>query len=311
MNIGDVCQILGQVAPLHLAQEWDNVGLLAGDEAADCASILLTIDLTPEVLDEAVRHKVALIMAYHPPLFKPISSLRAGSLETDSLVWRAIRAGIAIYSMHTALDAADGGTCDVLAKICGAVQLQPFEYVDDAKRKCKIVVFVPPDHADRVAEAMSAAGAGIIGQYTRCSFRIPGTGTFLGSQTSNPAIGKAGRYETGAELRLEMVVPQEAIPAVVSAVRNSHPYEEPAFDIYPLQPRTVGGIGRIGILPEPVSVTALLADLKKKDMAAEASRLGAGIRWLPELLRTPAAIDDAAAQLAGLAGRVAADLAGE
>ncbi len=181
MKLNEICCTLYGVAPLHLAQSWDNVGLLAGDEQADCGSILLTIDLTPDVLDEAIRDDHDVVLAYHPPLFKPVSSLRAGSSGTDAIMWRAIKSDIAVYSMHTALDAAPGGTNDVLAEHCGLMDVQPFEFTDEPNRQCKVVVFVPTENVDTVADAMSDAGAGVIGEYEKCSFRLPGTGTFRGS----------------------------------------------------------------------------------------------------------------------------------
>lgn len=264
MKLNEICCTLYGVAPLHLAQSWDNVGLLAGDEQADCSSMLLTIDLTPDVLDEAIRDNHDVVLAYHPPLFKPISSLRAQSGGTDSIMWQAIKNGIAVYSMHTALDAAPGGTNDVLAELCGLTDVQPFEFTDEPNRQCKVVVFVPSENVDTVADAMSAAGAGVIGEYEECSFRLPGTGTFRGSEQTSPAVGQAGRFETVAEIRLEMIVPSDMLAGVVRAIQASHPYEEPAFDIYPLQPRPVAGIGRQGRLPTPLSLAALCAQLKEQ-----------------------------------------------
>ncbi len=264
MKLDEICRVLEGIAPLHLAQSWDNVGLLAGDERAECTSISLAIDLTAVVLEEAIRGKHDLVLAYHPPLFKPISSLRADSSGTDAIIWRAIRNNIAIYSMHTALDAADGGTNDVLAKMCGAADVQPFEYADDNRRECKIVVFVPAENVDAMADAMADAGAGIIGEYEKCSFRIPGTGTFRGSAQSSPAAGQAGQYETVDEIRLEMIAPSAKLPGVVQAIQQAHPYEEPAFDIYPLEPRPVRGIGRIGGLAPPTSPAELAARLRQR-----------------------------------------------
>ena len=264
MKLDEICCVLEGVAPLHLAQSWDNVGLLAGDPQAECTSISLAIDLTAAVLDEAIEHKHDLVLAYHPPLFKPISSLRADSSGTDAIVWKAIRNNIAVYSVHTALDAADGGTNDVLAGMCGVTDTQPFEYADDNRRECKIVVFVPAESVDAVADAMADAGAGVIGEYEKCSFRIPGTGTFRGSTQSSPTVGQTGQYETVDEVRLEMVAPSAKLPGVVQAIQQAHPYEEPAFDIYPLQPRPVRGIGRIGGLTQPAPLAELAALLKQQ-----------------------------------------------
>ncbi len=264
MKLDEICRVLEGIAPLHLAQSWDNVGLLAGDPQAECTSISLAIDLTAAVLEEAIERKHDLVLAYHPPLFKPISSLRAGSSGADAIIWKAIHSHIAVYSMHTALDAADGGTNDVLAAMCGVTDVQPFEYADDNRRECKIVVFVPAENVDALADAMADAGAGIIGEYEKCSFRIPGTGTFQGSAQSSPTVGQAGQYETVNEIRLEMLAPSTKLPGVVQAIQQAHPYDEPAFDIYPLEPRPVRGIGRIGHFTIPVPLAKLAAQLNQQ-----------------------------------------------
>ncbi|MEK7732556.1 MAG: Nif3-like dinuclear metal center hexameric protein, partial [Planctomycetota bacterium] len=142
--MADVCAAMETIAPTALAQEWDNVGLLAGDLKAAVRRVMLTIDLTGPVVDEAVRKKIDLIVSYHPPIFKPISSLCAPGAGMESLVFRCIRKGVAIYSPHTALDAADGGTNDAIAQLCGIDQTEPLEYVDAPKNDaCKFVVFVP------------------------------------------------------------------------------------------------------------------------------------------------------------------------
>jgi len=189
--VADVCTAMESIAPTALAQEWDNVGLLTGDLKAAARRVMLTIDLTGPVVDEAVRKKIDLIVSYHPPIFKPISSLCTPGAGMESQVFRCIRKGVAIYSPHTALDAADGGTNDALAQLCGIYQTEPLEYVDAPKPdECKFVVFVPPQHLEKVTEAIFEAGAGQIGDYSRCSFRTPGVGTFLGGRTTNPAVGQ-------------------------------------------------------------------------------------------------------------------------
>lgn len=276
MLISDICSAFERIAPLHLAQDWDNVGLLAGDERADCRRLLLCIDLTHDVLDEAVAGGCHMIMAYHPPVLRPITSLRAASPATDAILWRAIRENIAVYSMHTALDAAPGGTNDVLAGLCAARDLRPFEYSEGPAAQCKIVVFVLANEADRVAGAMAAAGAGVIGAYTRCSFRIPGTGTFLGGEGAAPAVGEVGRYETVDEIRLEMIAPRTRLPEILAAMRAHHSYEEPAFDIYPLIAPPRAGIGRIGRLEPPVLLQQLADRLRGAVGAACVQQVGAG-----------------------------------
>ncbi len=261
--LAEVCRALEEIAPRHLAQDNDNVGLLAGDKRAAVRRVLLCIDLAEAVVDEAVRRKADLVMAYHPPIYRPITRLHGHGTGTDAHVFRCIAAGIAIYSTHTALDAADGGTNDVLADLCGVKDARPIESLQPGPPRCKVVVFVPAKYADKVADAMFAAGAGHIGDYEMCSYRLSGEGTFRGSDATNPTIGQAGRFERVAELRIEALTLQAAVPAVVEAIRKSHPYEEPAFDVYPLEPELLRGMGRYGKLPRPTTLGALARKLKR------------------------------------------------
>jgi len=261
-TVEQVRSALDEIAPPHLAQTWDNVGLLAGDAKAACTGVVLCIDLTEAVLAETRRRKANLVAAYHPPIFKPISRLLAHSDEQESVVFGAIASGIAVYAMHTALDAAEGGANDVLARLCGMVDAQPFAPAPSEGDLCKVVVFVPPEHADDVAEAAFEAGGGLIGDYRCCSFRTPGEGTFHGGESARPAVGQPGRFERVGEVRLELVVAADRMAAVVQAVRARHPYEEPAIDVYPLEPLTQPvGMGRAGKLTQPTSLRALAKGL--------------------------------------------------
>jgi len=263
------------LAPPALAQEWDNVGLLAGDLKAAARRVMLTIDLTGPVLDEAIRKKIDLIVSYHPPIFKPISSLCTPSAGMESLVFRCIRKGVAIYSPHTALDAADGGTNDALAHLCGIDQTEPLQYVDAPKTdERKFVVFVPPQHLEKVADAIFEAGAGQIGDYSRCSFRTPGEGTFLGGKDTNPAVGQRGIMESVQEVRLESIVRATDLPKVIHAMRLVHPYEEPAFDIYPLQQEPRRGIGRCGKLSQTTTLQKLARRLQFQTKAKGVQMVG-------------------------------------
>jgi len=263
-SISQVESVLNEIAPPAYAQEWDNVGLLVGDRGEECTGVLLCIDLTQAVLDEAEADGVNMLACYHPPIFRPISRLTADDRGSGALVWRAARLGCAIYAMHTALDAAVGGTNDVLAAACGLKDVRPLDYAEAGPAQCKVVVFVPPDDVDDVAEAMFAAGAGWIGQYHHCSFRLRGEGTFWGTEQTSPAVGQAGRLERVEEVRLEAICPEAVVGEVVQAIRATHPYEEPAFDLYPLKrlPAQVG-MGRIGVLSRPTSVARLAKRLGK------------------------------------------------
>jgi len=292
LTVAHIVAEMERVAPTALAQDWDNVGLIAGDLHARVDRLLLTIDLTGDVVREAGRGSYDMVIAYHPPIFKPVACLRTPSTDMGALVFDCIRSGIAIYSPHTALDAADGGTNDVLAGLCGVKRSEPLEYIDDAgPPKCKIVVFVPAEHVEKLSGALWAAGAGRIGDYTHCSFRLSGEGTFHGAEKTNPSIGVSGRLERVPEVRLECVIDARNVPGAIDALRRNHPYEEPAFDIYPLKPALVRGIGRIGTLPRASTVRDLARKLKRATGAAK-----------PELVGDPARVVDRVVVLAGSAG---------
>lgn len=262
-HICDVVRALDAIAPPSMAQSWDNVGLLAGDHTDECSAVLLCIDLTDEVVAEATGPEFQLVVSYHPPIFRPVNRLLATSIETDSIVFRAISEGLAIYSPHTALDAAPGGTNDVLAGLCDLSEVEPFEYVPQGACRFKLVTFVPKDRLEAVVSAMASAGAGRIGDYTHCSYRLDGEGTFFGTETTAPRVGRKGRLEKVAETRIEMVVSAECLPEVVDALLRAHPYEEPAYDIYPLAAVPSFGIGRVGRLPRGTTLGRLAERLAK------------------------------------------------
>jgi len=260
MKLHQIVKALDAIAPTNLAESWDNVGLLAGDPAAEVTNAMLTIDYTPEVACEAAGQKCELIVAYHPPIFTPLKRVVAGSVVFD-----AIQRGVAIYSPHTALDVADGGTNDVLADILGLTDRGPLKRATPGESQGKLVTFVPASALDKVSESLFAAGAGRIGHYTSCSFRTGGTGTFFGEAGTHPSVGQAGRLEKVDEVKLETVVELANVAAIIGALRAAHPYEEPAFDLVPLAaPPTTHGIGRVGTLSPGVKRETLFATIKRE-----------------------------------------------
>jgi dinuclear metal center YbgI/SA1388 family protein len=259
MLLKTILSELDKIAPLRYAEAWDNVGLLAGDPSAEITRVLLAVDATEAVFDEAKKASAELLIAYHPPLFEAIKRVRH-----DSLIHRAIQGGVAIYSPHTALDAAPGGTNDVLADALGMAAREPLRLTPTKDTQYQLVTFVPEAEIDRVAAALFAAGAGRVGQYSKVSFRSEGTATFKGEEGSNPAAGEAGRLEREAEIRLETVVPIARVEAVVKALREAHSYEQPAFDLVRLAAPPEGiGIGRTGPLERPTSRPDLFDRIKK------------------------------------------------
>lgn len=285
-TVAAVVEAMEQIAPTWAAEEWDNVGLLVGDQGWPARRILLTIDLTAAVLDEARRGKFDLIVAYHPPIFRPVKRMRTDGADQSATAARAVAERIAIYSPHTALDAAPGGTNDTLAALCGLEGVTPASVAGAAGRQCKLVVFVPPSDADRLAEAIFEAGAGRIGDYEKCSFRLRGEGTFFGTEAAAPVVGRKGRLERVDEIRLEVVLPRQRLAAVTTALRKTHPYEEPAFDVYPLEPtldRRIGQ-GRIGRFARTVTLSALARSLVGRTGATSAVTVGEGRRKLRRAL---------------------------
>ena len=260
MKIAGIVQALETIAPPALAQEWDNVGLLVGDEGADVRKLLVCVDLTAQVLAEAVRGKAQMILSHHPVIPKGI--MRVTSRQTP-LVFDAISRRVAIYCIHTNFDAAAYGTTDVLVESLGLKRTRPLRpHVTHGR--CKIVTFVPPDDLSRVCESAFAAGAGHIGKYHDCAFFSHGIGAFCGGEGTHPRIGRAGKSEVAEEIRLEVIAPKAKAAQVCSAIAASHSYENAAIDVYPLEDHTQGcGLCQVGELPRPVTVRKLILRVKK------------------------------------------------
>jgi dinuclear metal center YbgI/SA1388 family protein len=248
LTVGAVVENLEQFAPLDLAADWDNVGLLLGDRTALVQRLMTCLTVTPDSATEAIEAGAQLIVTHHPILFRPVQRLTTATPEGRMLLG-LIRAGVAVYSPHTAFDNTQGGINDILARRLELVDVRPLRR-RDSSAQFKVVVFVPDSDLARVSDALFAAGAGNIGQYSQCSFRLAGTGTFFGSDAANPTIGQKCRREEVHEWRLEAVCPASGVEQVIAAIRRSHSYEEPAFDVYPLVPRSSPlGEGRLGKLP--------------------------------------------------------------
>lgn len=286
MTIGELVSALERIAPRRLAEPWDNAGLIIGDPAGAVAGpVLLTIDLTPAVVAEALTLGSTCLVAYHPPIWQPVNRLTPAQPKGDLLL-RLLRAGVAVYSPHTALDAAPDGVtdwlCDMLADegqtrrdLGDRRALIPASRPDPLQTH-KIVTFVPPDAVEPLRDALASVGAGQIGEYLQCSFSTPGAGTFFAPDTANPAVGATGRLETVNEARLEIVCPERSLPLAVEMLRRFHPYEEPAFDIYRLEPkpRRDVGAGRRLTLDHPAT-PADLARRLRANLGVDAVKLAA------------------------------------
>lgn len=247
----EIARAVEGIAPLPLSEEWDNCGLQVGDPEAEASRVLVALTPLDEVFDEAEEKGADFILFHHPLIFVPLNAVDTGSYPGD-LVGRAVRAGLTVYAAHTNYDAAPGGVSVALAEKLGL--RGPLDVVSSRGSLRKLVVFVPEESADDLADALTEVGAGVIGDYTHCTFRTPGTGTFLGGESTDPYLGEKGRLERVQEVRLETVVPAHLADRAVAAATAAHPYEEVALDIYPVEGRPEGcGYGRVGTLPAPMT----------------------------------------------------------
>ena len=249
-NARDIMGAVEALAPPALAEAWDNCGLQVGDPGARVRRVLVALTPLPEVFEEAAELGADFLLFHHPLIFIPLKSVNTGSYPGD-LISRAIREDLTVYAAHTSYDAAPDG---VSAALAGALGLGgPLGIISPRGSLRKLVVFVPVKDVEAVAGALDGAGAGRIGDYTRCTFRSPGTGTFLPGEGSDPYLGERGRLERAEEVRLETVVPAHLARAAVEAATGAHPYEEVALDVYPVEgfPENCG-YGRVGALPEPL-----------------------------------------------------------
>ena len=260
--LGNVVALVERWYPPERAEDWDAVGLVCGDPGADVRRILLAVDPVQAVADEAVATEADLVVVHHP-LFLRGTSTVAASTPKGRVVHQLISHGCGLLAAHTNADAPAGGVSESMALALGLVDVLPLE-ADAEEQRDKLVVFVPARDADKVRDAITAAGAGAIGDYDSCTFTTPGEGRFRPLEGADPAIGSVGRLETVEEVRIESVLDRRRRAVVVEAMLAAHPYEEPAYDVIPLaalDDRTRGS-GRIGRLPEPLSLSAFAARVR-------------------------------------------------
>ena len=250
-RVSEIIQAVEEIAPRALAEDWDNPGLQVGDPGGDVDRVLVALTPLPEVFEEAEEIRANFLLFHHPLIFRGLTSVNTASYPSD-LIARAVKRNLVVHAAHTNYDAAPGGVSVALAeslKLTG-----PSGVVAPRGGLCKLVVFVPEENADEISNALTEAGAGVIGNYTHCTFRAPGTGTFFGGEDTDPYAGEKGRLKRVPELRLETVVPAHAAPRAAAAARAVHPYEEPALDVYPVDGHPEGcGYGRVGTLPNPLA----------------------------------------------------------
>ncbi|MEE0511211.1 MAG: Nif3-like dinuclear metal center hexameric protein [Peptococcaceae bacterium] len=261
MRVKDIMQQIEHLAPTMLKEDWDNVGLQIGDPAAEVKRVLLALTPSLTVVEEAIEKHADLIVTHHPFIFKGVKTLR-----TDTAIGRmsqlCLKHDVALYAAHTNLDIARGGVNDVLAERLGLVDVEGLEETL-ATPRYKVVVFVPISHLETVKTALFEAGAGWQGNYDACAWSVAGQGQFRPLQGADPYLGQVGAVEEVAEARLEVLVDHAVLAKVLTALRQSHPYEEPAYDVFVNEASVEReSLGRIGRLPQPKAFVEWLDDVK-------------------------------------------------
>ncbi|MBT0663813.1 Nif3-like dinuclear metal center hexameric protein [Geobacter pelophilus] len=261
-RVSDVVGIINKIAPLRFAEGWDNPGLQVGNNAAPVERIMIALDASEGSVEAAIAHNCTLLLTHHPLLFKPLK--RVSREDADgAIVFRAIEGGLAIVALHTNYDIATGGVNDLLAERLGLEQTVPLQ-VTARDELVKLGVFVPVGHEDRVLQVLSPFSEQL-GNYSDCTFRIAGTGTFRPLAGARPFLGKEGELASVEESRIELMLRSDQVNAAVSALKRVHPYEEPAFDLFKLSNCGKSfGLGRIGELPEQVALYDFAQQVKER-----------------------------------------------
>lgn len=261
MKVGELCNIIEKYAPLRYQESYDNCGLQIGDASQEVRGVLITMDVTEEVVEEAVKKGCNFIMAHHPLIFRGLKKLTGGDYVQRSVI-KAVKEEICIYACHTNADKIHDGVSFKLANKLGLTNCKVLS--PEYENLLKLVTFVPASHTNDVISALHATGAGTCGNYDCCSFRHEGTGSFRANKDCNPYVGNRGEIHEEKENRIEIILKPELKSSVISALLKSHPYEEPAFDIIELKNRyCTGGLGVVGDLREPIKSEIFLANLKE------------------------------------------------
>lgn len=257
----DIVGIINKIAPAELAEAWDNPGLQIGDPAADVTRVMVALDPSPAVIDSALKASCQLLVTHHPLIFKPLNSIST-STPLGSVIQKAIRGGLSVVSLHTNYDIASGGLNDLLAVRIGLSSSVPLK-ITTTRELVKLAVFVPGDYLERVRSALFPYCA-TQGMYRDCSFAAGGIGTFMPLDGAEPFTGTVGVMARVPEERLEVQILRTQLPRAVRALLAAHPYEEPAFDIYPLLNEGEKlGLGRIGRLPESLTLAEYVIRLRE------------------------------------------------
>ncbi len=261
ITVNHICKALEELAPLALQESYDNSGLLLGNRNTELSGVLICIDVTEEVLHEAITANCNMIVSHHPLVFTSLKSITESNMVERCIVL-AIKHNLAIYACHTNLDSVSGGVSFRMAQKIGLTQTRVLQAKKDSL--LKLVTFVPLKHLNNVQTAIFEAGGGQIGKYDCCSFTSTGKGSFRASEGCHPFVGKIGKIHTEDETRLEIIIPAYLKTIITKILLQTHPYEEPAFDFIPIRNDwSQAGYGIIGNLEKPTSEKDFLFQLKK------------------------------------------------
>ena len=260
IKIKDVTRYLEEWAPLSYQESYDNSGILTGDPSEEVRGILISLDCTEEVIDEAIQGGCNLVVAHHPILFKGLKKL-TGSNYVERTIIKAVKHNISIYAIHTNLDNVHTGVNKKICEKIGLKNLRVLAPKEDTLNK--LVTFIPKENAEQVTAALYEAGAGQVGDYKNCSFQLQGVGTFMPTDTTNPHIGEHNKQTYVEEARVELIFPAHQRRQILSALKKAHPYEEVAYYIFPLlNDNQHVGSGMIGELEAPQEPLQFLQSLK-------------------------------------------------
>jgi dinuclear metal center YbgI/SA1388 family protein len=304
-RVADWIALVHDRYPPREAASWDQVGLHVGDPSWEVDRVLVTLDVTAAVVEEAADGPPTLVLAHHPLLFRPLARLTPDTASGRTALLAATHR-IAVAAAHTNLDVArDGaGTSDPVVRVLGLTDVRPLTTELREGERLKLVTFVPPEAVEAVLDALADAGAGRIGDYERCSFRVRGTGTFRPGAGAAPYSGAVGEDAAEEEFRLELVLPRSRAGAVVAALQRAHPYEEVAYDLVPLVDGAQVGFGRVGSLPTPRPLADVAATIRDGLSAPHLRYAGDPQREV----RTVAVVGGAGDSLLGAAAGAGADV---
>ena len=261
-TVNDVIRVMERIAPKSLAFEGDRIGLQVGSRNQPVKRVMVTLDVLESVVDEAIEKEVDLIIAHHPFIFKPFQEINWDS-EKGKIAKKLLTHEISVFVAHTNLDIAKGGVNDLLMEKLG------FEHTDvlvetTTEKLYKLVIHVPKDHENELRNALAEAGAGYIGNYSHCTFNLEGIGTFKPQEGADPYIGSANELERVEEYRMDTIVPESILDLTIELAKQAHPYEEMAYDVYPLHLKgDPYGLGRIVTMDEPMTLKELAEQVKE------------------------------------------------